>query len=334
MNINKIWVIYHNADSDGTSSGFLMKWAIENQIIKIPRKESHIKMFPFNYNFDIPWEKIDKDDIVFWLDVAGTPAEMKRMYEKLNGNMFWIDHHASIAQEHPEVHEECMGIRDFTKASCLNVYRFIEENGKFKNKEILKRKFQNFKHLLDIVGACDTWDLGQVDFDLNRWDSEYFTVKLAIDANYNNPTKPAGYDFWDEFMTEDEDVVIDMINDLRYDGGVILAFLNIRNKDLCQSYGAEIIFEGLKIFALNQGIGGSYIFNSIDLNKYDACMCFIKSCKTNTYTVSLYTNKKDINLLKSLEHVGYGGHEQAGGFKCNTMEWEYIDDGSKILKIT
>lgn len=329
---DKIWLIYHNADSDGTCCGFLMRWAIENDIIPFPRKEEKIKMFPFNYNFEIPWEHISPNDVVFWMDVAGTTQEMARMYEKIDGKMFWIDHHKSIEDEHPEIHEKCLGIRNFNQSACLNVYEFIESHGVFED-ESLKKQFVNIKPLIEIVGACDTWDLEKVDYDMDKWDSEYFSVKLALDANITNPKNEQGWNFWIDFMSENEDEVLELIEELQYDGGVILAYLNIRNKNLCSSYGAEVDFEGLKVFVLNQGIGGSYVFNSIDLNKYDACMCFVKSCKNNAFTISLYTDKEDVDLIESLEHLGFRGHAHAGGFKCKDVIITYTDDGRKKLKI-
>jgi hypothetical protein len=315
---NKVWIFYHSADSDGMSSGFLMKWAVENGIIIIPRTDAEVGMIPFNYKWDVPFEKISNNDLVFWLDVSATPEEMNTLYDKLDGEMIWIDHHESILKDHFTMHQKCMGYRDFKQAACINVYEFIKDFGKFN--KTTQQQFNNIKPLIDIVGACDIWDLSLVDGDRERWNSEYLSVKFALDANDTDPRTKNGYNFWLDFMNADNEDIENMISDLKYDGNVIQSYMNIRNHDLCNSYGFSADFEGIRVFAVNQGIGGSFIFNSINPEKYDAFMCFIKSGKSNQYSVSLYGNNKDINLIDKLKHIGFSGHAQAGGFKCDTFE--------------
>lgn len=319
MKKNKIWVFYHIADSDGMSSAFLLKWAFDNLILKIPVNDNKIGLIPFNYNWDVPFEKIDKNDIVFWLDVSGTPAEMNILYDKVDGNFFWIDHHESIKEEHKELYEKCMGIIDTKRASCQNVYKFIEENGKFtKENRIL---FNKMKPFIDILGSCDIWDISVTDDDIDRWYIEYLSVKFALEANDIDPKTKGGQNFWNDFLDVlEKDDYDSFIEGLRYDGSVIMSFFNNRNADLCKSYGFSATIEGLKVFALNQGIGGTFIFNSVDLEKYDAVLCFIRSGKSDLYSVSLYTNKKEVNLLKTLSHLGFSGHKSAGGFKCKNFE--------------
>lgn len=326
---NKVWVFYHSADPDGMSSGFLMKWAIDNNVMKISRIDSEVGLIPFNYKWDVPFEKISDNDLVFWLDVSATPEEMNVLYDKLNGEMIWIDHHESIAKDHPTLHEKCMGNRDFNNAACINVYNFIKEFGKFDEKT--QEQFDRIKPLIDIVGAYDIWDTSIVDNDREKWNSEYVSVKFAMDANDIDPKTKNGYQFWLDFMEADEKEIEDMISDLKYDGNIIQAYMNNRNHDLCNSYGFSAEFEGLRVFAVNQGIGGTFIFNSINQDKYDALMCFIKSGKSNKYSVSLYSNKKDINLIERLKHIGFSGHAQAGGFRCDDFEIIYSGLDKKIV---
>ena len=86
-----------------------------------------------------------------------------------------------------------------------------------------------------------------------------FSVKFALEANDTDPRTKNGYNFWLDFMVEDTEEIENMISDLRYDGNVIQSYMNIRNHDLCNSYGFSADFEGIRVFAVNQGIGGSFI---------------------------------------------------------------------------
>jgi len=330
MKVNSVHVFYHNADPDGHASGFLLKWAIDEGILNINRKRKDIILHSFNYGFDISWENINKNDVVFWADVSGTKEEMKLMHNKVNGNMYWIDHHDSILSEHSDLHEHCMGLRDFKKSACQNVLQFIMDNGRIDSYQ--DKILKNIKPFIDVIGYYDAWDKSVVQYNEDLWNKEYASVKFAFDAIQSNPNTDFGISFWENVIEYAEnDDISDLISDMRLDGNYLLKYINNRNMQLCKSYGFSAEFEGLNVFALNQGIGGSHVFNSINTAKYDAVMCFIKSGKNNLYSVSLYSDKEDVNLNAQLNHIGFKGHDKAGGFRCKEFNILMIDNHKRII---
>ena len=83
MKKNKIWVFYHIADADGMSSAFLLKLAFDNSILKIPVENKEIGLIPFNYNWDVPFEKIDKND--YFNAMERSPVNDLELRELLRG---------------------------------------------------------------------------------------------------------------------------------------------------------------------------------------------------------------------------------------------------------
>ena len=320
---NRVRIYYHSADADGKLSGFLMKWAIEENIIKMDRRFEKIEMVPFNYNFSIFWDSIHVDDIVFWLDVSAKPEEMEDMYDIINGKMIWIDHHSSIEETHSNVHLKCPGIRNFKKAACQNVYDFLATKGTFTPEQ--ENIFKNMKSFVDIVGTLDIWDKSVVNSE-DEWELDYLSITYALNSLTTDPSTDIGIKFWKSFIGECIDgTVSELIEDLREDGRVILSYVNIRNRDLCRSYGFSAQLEGLNVFALNQGIAGGHTFRCVNGN-YDAFVSFVKSGKKNNYSVSVYTNDNDIDLNDKLGHIGFKGHPGAGGFRCDNFK--VTDDGN------
>ena len=317
--IRKIHIYSHNSDPDGDFSGFLLRWAIEENILYYQRENNNITYKPFNYGFDIGWSNIHKNDVVFFADVSGTPEEMMLLYDKLDGKLIWIDHHDSISTVHEKLHKKCEGIRDFSQAACQNVYDYISINGVFTDKQ--DRIFKNLKPLIDIIGAYDNWNKSVVDNDEQKWHSDYVSLTFALNSMITTPGTKSGDKLWEEILSyaEDDDVM-DLIYEFQSDGRIILDYVDIRNHSLVRSYGFKANLEGLGVFVLNQGIGGSSIFNSLDGTKYDAFVTYIYSGKKDIYSVSVYRSNDNIDLVDKLSHIGFKGHSGAGGFRCSHFE--------------
>ena len=325
--INRIHLFYHNSDQDGFMSAFLINWAIENDVIDIKRKIDKVKFYPFNINFNVPFEKIKEDDIVFFTDISAQPDEMLIIWEKTNHKMFWIDHHKSILEEHKTLYKKVHGLINIEQSAVENAYDLIIEMGSFT--EETKKVFESLYKLVKIVGIQDTHRLDEVDYDLERWFDEIDSVVKAMDStdtDINNDGKV----FWDWVLSTDIDEVI---SDLRGDGLIILDYIRKRNFSMVRSYSFPIEFEGLKVLVLNQGIGGSMIFESKDLTGFDAVMCYVYNGKRDNYSVSLYSTDttNDIDLYENLKHVGFKGHAGAGGLRSKKMNFVKKDGKTELF---
>jgi nanoRNase/pAp phosphatase (c-di-AMP/oligoRNAs hydrolase) len=56
-------------------------------------------------------------------------------------------------------------------------------------------------------------------------------------------------------------------------------------------------------------------------DKYDIMVTFCR-LPSQTWTVSMYTTKKNINVGKLAKKFGGGGHTKAAGFQCKDLPFE------------
>ena len=312
MKVRKIHVFYHSSDQDGFMSGFLIKWAIDNDVVKIKRDFKEVVLHKFNIGFDIPFELIDKDDVVFFTDISATPEEMNQVYDNINGKMFWIDHHVSILTDHEGLVKKVMGLIDVDFSAVQNMHKFILEQGVFTDEQL--EIFEGLAPLVEIVGNQDIYNKDCVDNDMDRWYDEILSVVYAMNATNTAPDAP----FWEWVM---DTPMSEVIEDLTDEGQIILSYIKKRNFSLARSYSFPAKFDGLNVLVLNQGIGGSVMFDGVDTSKYDAVLCYIYNGRRDVYSVSLYrTSHCDINLFERLKKFGFGGHAGAGGFRTSLFE--------------
>ena len=79
-----------------------------------------------------------------------------------------------------------------------------------------------------------------------------------------------------------------------------------------------MIFDGLRCIAVNETMGNSLTFASVwDPEKYDAMLCFY--WKRTQWTVSLFSDKPDVDVSGVCKARGGGGHTGASGFQCSTL---------------
>jgi hypothetical protein len=114
-----------------------------------------------------------------------------------------------------------------------------------------------------------------------------------------------------------------LVNKIMEEGKVALRFQEMENKKICRLASFETELDGLKAIAVSHVGANSRTFNSVwDPSKYDAMIAFYR-LSSNQWTVSIYTDKKDLDVSEIAKARGGGGHAQAAGFQCTELPFNY-----------
>jgi oligoribonuclease NrnB/cAMP/cGMP phosphodiesterase (DHH superfamily) len=266
---------FHSADLDGHCSGAIVKY-------KFPQCE----LFGINYDYNFPWDKVTKDDIVFIVDFSLPAETMKKLYDFIGDNLIWIDHHVSIidkiSNDYPEMN--IPGVRKVGTAACILTWEYL-----FPKKELPRSVL--------LLGKYDIWDLTD----------EVLEFQYGIRAI--GDTWPKNQELWKKLF-EYNDYITYVIENC---GRVILDYQNKQDEIYCKAFSFEMEFEGYKAITINRRLTSSRLFNSVwDENKYDIMITFGMK-KNGMWEVSFYTTKKEIDVSKLAQKFGGGGHRSAAG---------------------
>lgn len=278
---------YHSADLDGHCSGAIVKYFRPN-----------CELIGINYGDDFPWDKIEENEIVFMVDYSLQPFDdMIRLNDVCN--LVWIDHHKSALEDAEKFdfkpyYGNC---RDGIGACYLTWEYFRNQTD---TKPLLS--FPEMPTFIKLLAEYDVWD-----------HSDTRTLSFQYGMRFQKNTWPDNQVFWKSlFDVEDVQRIIEL-------GGVILEYEVSQNEKFIGSFGFETVFQGLKCICANKGFTNSKLFESVwDREKYDAMLTF--SWRKGKWTVSLYSDKENIDVSEIAKANGGGGHKGAAGFQTNNID--------------
>jgi len=313
--IPKVHIVYHKSDMDGWASCAIFKWALENKYLKFPIDNFEIHLIPYNYGFYFPFHKVEEQDMIIMVDASLPVEEMYSLYDMVRGKFIWIDHHITVLESLKDF--KAIGSRSVEHSACMLSFQWIKNN----LTELGKSKSSKFwENLERVYSYFDTYDI--YNQDSNIWiealTMNYLFGSLDINPEFEESSKY----FWaDVFASCESDMVDELIEDFVRDGTLIQTAFNNYDTQLVRAYGFEATFEGLKIFFINRGIGGSAVFSKINTDKYDAVSCFVYSGKKDLYSFSFYAQKPETNLVPIFDKYGGGGHKGAGGIRVKSFKY-------------
>lgn len=297
---------YHGSDLDGECSAAIVKY-------KFPECE----LYPINYSDVFPWEIIkDPQELIFMVDFSLQPFDqMVKLHNSCD--LIWIDHHktaieAEVTSEHGINRSDWRidGIRLNGKAGCELTWEFIYGPDRpVWVGEVEERKMPKVVYFL---GRYDVWD---------HSDPDVLPFQYGMRLEDSDPNNQ---EFWKDLFEHDFDT-----KRIRQRGETILEYEEQTNIKLCKAYAFETILyvfgTPYKAICVNKGLGNSKVFDSVwDKNKYDLMIVFCRlplpKCQ---WTVSLYTDKPEIDCGKIATVFGGGGHKNAAGFTCFDLPFEY-----------
>lgn len=278
---------YHSADLDGHCSGALIKWMFP-----------HCETIGINYGDEFPWHRIQEDtEDIFMVDFSLQPFEqMIKLHELSNGRLIWIDHHISAIKEYNDwantnlITNLIRGFRRDGIGACALVWEFLTS-----------QKIPTFAKLL---AEYDVWD-----------HSDPRTLSFQYGMRLQDNTLPENEIFWSSLFD------VEIVNRITEDGGIVLKYQNAENKKYIDACGFETQLDDLRCIAINKMLTNSQIFDSVwDQSKYDVMLTF--GFRKGQWTVSLYTDKPDVDVSVIAKNYGGGGHKGAAGFQCKELPFE------------
>lgn len=253
----------------------------------VKRKYPEVELFPINYGDKFPWHEVLKGETVYMVDFSLQPfSEMIKLMQSVD--LHWIDHHKTAIEDAKNC---CIG-KDFNGClesgigACFLVWNYL-----FPNEEA--------PLAVHLLASYDVWD---------HSDSRCLPFQYGM-RNVNNWP----YDsIWNHILNGE------MLPELVKDGSTILRYEDRQNAIKARSMCFETELDGLSLLAANQGITSSKFFDSVwDPSTYHAMMTF--NWRKGQWTVSLYSDREDVDVGKIAKDRGGGGHKGAAGFQCQEL---------------
>jgi len=273
--------LYHT-DLDGFCSGAIVK-------NKFPK----CRMFPINYNLEIPFSELKKNEELWIVDFSfEKEGEWEKAFEITN-NIYWIDHHISHLDS--PIGNQAGGIRDDSCSGAMLTWKYV--NGK--NSEIPK--------IVKLVSDYDTFT-----FDY----PETIYVEAALSSYNIDPQYPKAMLLWHKLLYPDDPKVGYLVDE----GKIIIRYRRQNELFNFASVGFECQWEGYRCLVASTS-RCSVLYDALKskfkLDKYDILVTTKHDGKL--WTISLSSLNPEIDVSKIALNYGGGGHKGASGFQCREL---------------
>lgn len=257
-------------------------------IVKHAYKDKDCELYGINYGEEFPWDKI-KDQEVIMVDFSLQPFSEMIKLKNQSKFLIWIDHHESAIKDSKNC--EIDGVRDVKKAACELTWEYFN-------------KYKEMPRIVKLLGRYDVWD--------HEYNDDILPLQYGIKTIDTDPKECERWEYWldgyfPEFFLEK--------------GNNVLEYLKKDEEKYAKACAFETDLEGYNCIAINRLFTNSKMFDSVwDEKLHDIMITF--GWKNNSWTVSLYTTKEDIDVSVIAKKMGGGGHKQAAGFQCEELPFE------------
>ena len=251
--------------------------AVVGQYHKSIKPFSSVEFVAWNYGAPIPTVSEDTD-FVYLVDLSFPLAAMEELKSVFGDRFIWIDHHKSAINELE--HLELPGLRNANTAACELCWEYLYGDTP---KPLL----------LEYVGAYDIWNKTKF-----AWD-DVLAVKYWVEAAIKNNPKNIKFDV--------------NIEDAIKIGNYIRDYIDIKNKEACDTMMFEASIQGFNTICLNTNYRSSETFKSrFSYDNFDIMLIFFHNGKSANF--SIYSTKPNVDCSVIAKSLGGGGHKGAAGF--------------------
>lgn len=288
-----IHIFYHSNDLDGHCSGALLKHANPEALLH-----------PINYGDAFPWDEIKPEDVVYMADFSLPITDMYELDRNVRG-LIWIDHHKSAIGAY-DGQRDIMGVREIGKAACELVWEWLYPD-------------QLMPEIVHLLGRYDVWDRS----NSWTWEREILPFQMGMRLMVTDPSKNMA--IWENiFETPDGLPSIRAANAVMDKGNIVLAYQKQTNSALMSSQSYETVFEGHRALVCNVPRPSSQAFEGkYDPAKHDIMIAY-SNVKGEYWTVSLYTDKPEVDCSELAKKYGGGGHRGAAGMTLKELPFKVI----------
>jgi oligoribonuclease NrnB/cAMP/cGMP phosphodiesterase (DHH superfamily) len=307
--------IVHHADADGHAAAAILYLKLTRQS-KISDK--NIYFIRINYGQTFRDEKINYyQDRVYVVDYMLQPESLMQELNIQLGRrrLTWIDHHTTSMDCEKEYQlQDVAGIRDTKASACELCWEFY-----FPQKPMPK--------LLKLIGDWDTFRRG----DKWSWENEVLPLQTYL---FSVDTRPhANINFWMNLLESSVDSpgghnASNAIENMLRQGRLMHRY-RVRSEN--SRMGAMVYkgtFAGYSAYLANASHANSLMFERVCKPSEVDLMVAYSHVKGKYWSVSIYTEKSNIDCAALAKKLGYegplksgGGHRQASGFQT---DWEHL----------
>lgn len=298
-------VFYHSGDLDGKCSAAIIKYFFKD-------RDEIIKLVPYNNGRELPIKQMQEGETIFFLDCCFSPIE--EMVKLANQyNLIWIDHHISSMNEARNLGFNPEGIREVGKAACELTWEYACKQICISGKEY------PIPYGVRMIGRHDVWDL--------HFSNDLHNYQHGLNSMDTDPRTEKGMMTWSNVVfSQNESSSMKIIED----GKAIERYLSQLDRQLMNAYSFSTRIDGKKALAVNRQLINSSMFKSKwDNSKYDLMIAFAKFKDGKLgfhWKVSMYTDKKGVDVSKIAQKYGGGGHEKAAGFVTPILPFRIEDE--------
>ena len=280
-------VFYHSADPDGWCSAAIIKHAYPTA-----------DLYGINYGENFPWLWLNNKEEIWMADFCLEPFEEMLALNK-NYKLTWIDHHISALTAYKESGINIKGLQKNGRGACELVWKYIYPD-------------TPIPLAVDLIASYDVWD-----------HTNPKTVPFIYGIRSNTDPSPNNKLLWDCLLFLTTPVIEEKIAKTISRGEVVLDYLQSEQYDYVKAYSFETEINGYRVIAANRGIGGKKLFDSVwDSSKYDIACTFCR-LPSQKWTVSLYSDKPNVDVSKIAVKYGGGGHRGAAGMQVDELPFCY-----------
>lgn len=300
--------VYYHMDADGHASAGIL----QDYLQRTHGKDVDIRFQPINYGMEPYTRDIGRGDAVYMLDFALQPAQkmwdfMELCDERETKMPIWIDHHKTSIEAESEVPElkRVFGIRQEGKAACELVWEFFNEG-------------RPMNPIINLVGRWDTWRR-----DAGDWDT--LVVPLQTYLRFVRSDPKHNREFWPRLLNGD---VQEFLIKVAAEGGMLTKYHQQNEDSRMRGFARVGKFAGHKAIIVNSPQMSSSPFERMkEVADVDVMVAWVFN-KQGQFAVSIYTQKKEIDLSVLCKRLGQegpyksgGGHPGAAGFQT---DWEHL----------
>ncbi|NIV13208.1 MAG: hypothetical protein GWN62_18565, partial [Aliifodinibius sp.] len=229
---------------------------------------------------------------VIIVDFTFEPFMKMHEVADVSKTLTWIDHHITSFQEYVKHPFPCMGLRRIGTAACELTWNYY-----FPDKPV--------PHGLKLIASWDVHDLEYSD-DIVPLQYGARAIKDLYDPT--NALWAKGIFDYPAF-----------VNKIIKEGKIILGYVEAEHAKIMKLYSFEGNFLGHRAIMVNRGSMNSKAFESVyDPKNHDIMLAFART-PYGDWSVSIYTDKDDIDVSQIAKEQGGGGHKQAAGFQTKHL---------------
>ena len=313
----KVLCIYHKIDLDGWMSAAIVKyWFEKSLIITNPDIDSITDKIDFiGYNYGQPIPDLSEYNQIIMCDISFSKEEMLKLYERLNSNFIWIDHHISAIKDIYGEHKwlptdnDIKGIIDVKFAACELTWQYF-----FPNKPM--------PEIVRLLGLYDSFRHKNTDEEQKVLEFQYGARQVIQDYE-------TAYNWLEATEGFSERVVNETLEEIFNKGKAIYQYLCTEAKQVYKNgFSINFIYtkpdretaDYIHFLCINKERFNPINFG-IDYHKdgYDGVASFCYDGVAKVWRFSLYNDNGLVDCSVIAKQFGGGGNKGAAGFVVKNL---------------